>query len=146
MTLAPTNVGVRIVIESPPSGVDFGVQSGKGSVYDTHFKQRSTGDDLTFSFTISMKTDGATTDFASGYVQGKPKERFIYIVIGTMAGQEDSPWTRRIKVPLAGVTANLVRQWLKNPEAVLQARIPGTGMDGGPSCATCHPVDGWEVL
>jgi hypothetical protein len=22
--------------------------------------------------------------------------------------------------------------------------LPGTGKDGGPSCATVHPVDGWQ--
>ena len=29
---------------------------------------------------------------------------------------------------------------------MLQATIPGTGKDGGPSCATVKPIDGWKVV
>jgi hypothetical protein len=28
---------------------------------------------------------------------------------------------------------------------VLEARIPGTAKDGGPSCATVQPLDGWKL-
>ena len=31
-------------------------------------------------------------------------------------------------------------------QAVLEARVPGTGKDGGPSCATVKPVDGWKLI
>ncbi|MFN7891771.1 MAG: DUF5990 family protein [Pirellula sp.] len=32
-----------------------------------------------------------------------------------------------------------------NPKRRLQATIPGTGKDGGPSCATMRPIAGWEI-
>ena len=28
-------------------------------------------------------------------------------------------------------------------ELILEARLPGTGKDGGPSCATVHPIQDW---
>jgi hypothetical protein len=146
MKKEPREVPVRILLESPPSGIDFAVQFGKGGPNGIHHKQRSTGEDLAFSFSISLKSDDLSPDFGSAYVQGPRDGRFIYLVVGTMAGQEDSPWTRRIKVPLAGITTLQVKQVIEKPKKVLQARIPGTGKDGGPSCATCRPIDGWEVL
>jgi len=34
---------------------------------------------------------------------------------------------------------------LEKPKRLLQATIPGTGKDGGPSCATVKPIGGWQV-
>jgi hypothetical protein len=67
-------------------------------------------------------------------------ERFVYIDIGTCAGQIDSCWSRRLKVPLRGITMDMVEAG-----AILEARIPGTGKDGGPNCATVKPFDGWKL-
>jgi hypothetical protein len=39
---------LRIIIEQQPPGVDFGLQKGSGSVYDTVQKQRSQGKDLVY--------------------------------------------------------------------------------------------------
>jgi hypothetical protein len=46
---------LRIVLERPPKGVDFGLQKGRGSGYETTQKQRSDGKDLTFEFTPLIK-------------------------------------------------------------------------------------------
>ncbi len=32
---------------------------------------------------------------------------------------------------------------VEGPKRILQTKIPGTGKDGGPSCATIKPMDGW---
>jgi hypothetical protein len=45
----------RIIIEQPPAGVDFALQKGSGSVYETVQKQRSQGTDLVFEFEPSVK-------------------------------------------------------------------------------------------
>jgi hypothetical protein len=37
---------VRIILESPPIGVDFGIQKGSGNKYETILKQRSSKNDL----------------------------------------------------------------------------------------------------
>jgi hypothetical protein len=44
----PTEIPLRIVLIAPPPHVDFGVQEGKGSDYETVQKQRSTGAELRF--------------------------------------------------------------------------------------------------
>jgi Family of unknown function (DUF5990) len=95
-----------IVLEAPPSGVDFGVQDGKGSDYTTIQKQRSKGADLTFKFTVKVKDnrDDGLPNFLGPLTHGPAMGRFIYIDIGKLAGQSDSCWERRIKVPLSGIT------------------------------------------
>src|SRR5262245_12230378 len=133
---------LRIVLEKPPAGIDFGLQKGKGSLYDVEQKQRSSaGSDLTFEFTVRVgESEKKEPNFLGPYVQGPPKERFGYIDIGTLAGQHDTPWSRRLKVPLVGITWKMVQA------GVLETHVPGTGRDGGPTCATVKPFDGWTPV
>jgi hypothetical protein len=97
---------LRIVLETPPAGVDFGLQKGRGSGYEVMQKQRSGTNDLSFVFTAGLK--GSPKDpapnFTGSFTQGPPGERFVYIDIGSCAGQIDSPWSRRLKIPLSGIT------------------------------------------
>ena len=138
----------RIVLEKPPVGVDFGLQQGKGSDYETVQTQRSTGDDLIFEFTAKIKDDRneAMPTIRGPFVQGPANERFVYIDIGMCAGQKDSCWSRRLKVPLSGITWQMIDRALVEPNAILEARVPGTGKGGGPNCATVKPFDGWKVV
>ena len=46
---------LRIVLEKPPAGVDYGLQSGRGNDYETIQTQRSTGKDLQFEFDVRVK-------------------------------------------------------------------------------------------
>lgn len=131
-------VRFRIILVDPPTGVDFGVQKGRGSHYETIHKQRSVaGSDLCFEFELEVQKGPA---FRGPLVQGTPDQRFVYLDIGTSAGQMDSPWTRRLKVPLTGITAEMIREG-----AVLETRVPGTAKDGGPACATVKPFPGWRL-
>ena len=57
---------LRIIIEQPPPGVDFGLQKGSGSVYETVQKQRSQGKDLVFEFQPSIRTGGSDSMAALG--------------------------------------------------------------------------------
>ena len=125
---------LRVILASPPAGVDFGLQKGKGIPYETIQKQRSTGKDLSFEFTVGLKVG---PDFTGPLVHGPRDERFIYIDIGTAAGQVDSCWSRRLKIPLRGITTVMTNR-------MLEARVPGTARDGGPNCATVKPFDGWK--
>ena len=124
---------LRITLVAPPAGVDFGVQKGKGPAYETILKQRSGGGDVAFEFDVPVK-NGA---LAGPLVQGPKGERFVYIDIGTCAGQMDSCWSRRLKVPLQGVDC---------AAAVCETRVPGTAKDGGPNCATVKPFAGWTAM
>jgi len=134
---------LRIILERPPKGVDFGLQKGRGSAYETVQTQRSRGKDLEFEFSVGVKAGAgkAMQALVSPFVQGSAGERFVYIDIGTCAGQADSCWSRRLKIPLTGITMDMIAA-----RGILEARVSGTGKDGGPSCATVKPFDGWKSL
>jgi hypothetical protein len=125
---------LRIWLESPPAGVDFALQKGRGHGYSCVQIQRSTGSDLCFEFTAEVNGPS----FSGPFVQGPKGSQFVYIDIGTAAGQMNTPWSRRLKVPLNGIPSKLVEQ------ATLETRVPGTGRDGGPNCATVKEFDGWR--
>ena len=76
--------------------------------------------------------------------QGPATGRFIYIDIGRLAGQKDCEWERRLKVPLSGISWDMIQHVVADPKLVLEAHLPGTAKDGGPSCATVHPVQAWK--
>jgi len=138
----------RIVLENPPAGVDFALQKGKGHNYETIQKQRSGAHDLSFEFTARAVpgTKGADPNLLGPFVQGPAGARFAYLDIGTAAGQFDSSWSRRLKVPLTGVTAEILKRVEKDPKLILETHVPGTGKDGGPNCATVKPFAGWKLV
>ncbi len=135
----------RIILESPPPGIDFGLQKGGGSNYEVIQTQRSKTGDLQFEFSARVKEgkDGQPV-FLGPFVQGPPQERFVYIGIGTFAGQTGTPWSRRLKVPLRGITWDEVKQ-ASSGKNVLVTSVPGKRKDGSPSCATVKPFSGWNV-
>lgn len=137
---------LRIVLEKPPAGIDFGLQKGSGSKYETIQKQRSKDNDLNFEFTVKIKNTGSSQPiFLGPFVQGTSTERFIYIDIGRFAGQPNTVWSRRLKVPLAGITPDTINKVLTGTNLLLEAKVPGTGKDGGPNCATVKPISGWQL-
>lgn len=125
-----SSITLSIRLLTPPAGVDFGLQQGRGNNYETIHIQRSTGADLIFTCTLPYPLRGPL-------VQGPPSGRFLYIDIGTAAGQRNCPWTRRLKVPLDGLTA---------AHAAYTTTIPGQARDGGPNCATPKPFAGWTPI
>jgi hypothetical protein len=133
---------LRVIVEQPPPGVDFALQKGSGSVYETVQRQRSQGKDLVFEFQPSFRGVGSDVTVLGGpFVQGPPRQRFVYVDIGTYAGQAESCWSRRLKVPLDGITPKMIQAG-----GVLEARVPGTGRDGGPNCATVRDFEGWKSV
>jgi len=84
-------------------------------------------------------------DFFGEYVQGPRGNRFIYIDIGTYAGQADTPWSRRLKIPLSNITMEMIQNLVADPSLILETRVPGTGKDGGPNCGTVNPFGGWNI-
>jgi len=136
---------LRIILQAPTPGVMYGLQNGKGSNYETIQKQVSDSNDLIFQFSVEVKQDDdGNIIFLGPYTQGTPRDRFVYLDIGTYAGQKDSPWSRRLKIPLTGISAETVNALsVKN---ILECKVPGTGKDGGPNCATVKPFDGWKLV
>jgi Family of unknown function (DUF5990) len=141
-----SEVTLRIVLEKPPAGVDYCLQKGRGVEYETIQKQRSKGTDLHFEFSVRAKQAGKAElpNFLGPFVQGPPGERFVYIDIGTYAGQTGTGWSRRLKIPLRGITGKMVAA-VAGGNSKLETHVAGTGKDGGPSCATPKPFAGWKV-
>jgi len=139
---------LQIILTSPTTAVDFGLQKGTGNNYETVQKQRSTSQNLSFKFTVIVKGDkqkDAEPKFSGPFVQGPSAGKFVYIDIGTYAGQTNTQWARRLKIPLYGITWDQVEKIKSNPDFILECRVPGTGKDGGPNCATVKPFDGWQL-
>ena len=137
-------IRLRITLVQPPQGVTFALQKGKTEIVSA---ARSAGADLAFEFTLRVKErpDGGP-NFLGAFAQGTPDVRFVYVNVGTCAGQAGSPWTRRVKVQLGTIGWPLVEAALADPEAVLAVRIAGTAKDGGPACATVPLLDGgWRL-
>lgn len=137
---------LRIILESPPSGIDFGLQQGSGNNYETIQLQQFGDKNLEFEFPITIKLNKeGLPNFLGAFVQGPTNQRFIYINIGTYAGQKDTNWSRRLKIPLTGINLNTIKELLTNSNKILEARVPGTGRDNGPNCATVKPFTGWHI-
>ena len=136
---------IRIVLVAPSEGVIHGIQRGRGSKYEVESPQQSNGSDIIFDFSITVADKGGTPNFLGEYVQGPTGRRFIYVDVGTYAGQTGTPWSRRMIVRLDDVTSTLIDAATK-PGKRLEARIQGTGGDGGPVCATVKLIAGWKVV
>jgi hypothetical protein len=137
---------LRIVLEEPPAGVDFGLQLGKGTDYQTIQTQRSNTGNLEFEGSVTVKDNRADglPNFLGPLAQGPPTQRFIYVDVGAYAGQPHARWGRRIKIPLGGIGWDTIKKVTGQSGAALEARIPGTGKDGGPTCATVRCE--WKLI
>lgn len=139
----------RIILIKPFPGVLHALQKGSGNDYQVLQAQIAGGNDLVFEGTFGVKgteSSGTEPDFSGPLVQGPRGSRFIYIDIGGTARQFSTNWSRRLKVPLAGISWSLVTACTTHKSALLQTTIPGIGKDGGPNCATIKPFPGWHVV
>ena len=134
---------LRIVVVRPPAGVLFQLQRG---TCDLEPPERRTETAITFEFVVRIGTrpDG-TPNFLGPSAQGPPTARFVYVNSGTLAGQPDSCWTRRAKVPLGGITWQMIEE-ARRAEGAIEAQIDGTGRDGGPACAPVALRTPWRVV
>lgn len=142
---AEHELSLRVTVVRPPRGVRLCLQSGR---IDWVAPTLSNGEAVSFDFAVRVRDTGDANPprFLGPFTQGPPGARFVYVCSGTLAGQSDSCWTRRAKVPLTGITWPLIQQAAKAPPARLEARFDGTAKDGGPTCATVRLADGgWRL-
>jgi Family of unknown function (DUF5990) len=139
----PGDLRLRIVVIGPPAGVQFQLQRG---TRDLEPPARRTDTATTFDFVVRVGTrpDGAP-NFLGPYAQGRPAARFVYVNSGTLAGQPDSCWTRRAKIPLGGITWQMIQD-ARRTEGAVEAEIDGTARDGGPACATVPLRTPWRIV
>jgi len=141
MKTDPTTATLRIILEHPPAGIDFALAQGHGNAYQLVQKQRSAGGDLQFEFTVKVKPGkDRQPNFTGEFVQGPVGDRFVYINIGTFAGQLNTQWSRRLKIPLGGISWEMLRAG-----KVIAANVPGTSKNGEPTCAYSwrKQAEGW---
>ncbi len=138
-------ISLQIVIEKPQVGILYGLQRGSGNHYETVQAQLSGDSDLVFELVMPVKADKAGRFvFSSPFAQGAPKDRFVYICMGSYAGQKDGAFNGRLKIPLPELIQNLLVHLESG--SILTARVSGTDMKTGrPKMATVKPEDGWII-
>lgn len=132
-TLSDTDLRLRVNVIDPPKAVRFQMQRGRTDLVPPSREAR-TG--LGFDFAVRVGTrPGGEPNFLGPFTQGPPDGRFVYINSGTLAGQPDSRWTRRAKVPLTTISWALIDA-ARRKGVGLEVDMPGGGRDGSPTCGT----------
>jgi hypothetical protein len=138
-------IRLRIVVVDPVPGVVLRAQGGRS---DLVAPSRANSKEATFDLTVRVGSPraGGEPNFLGAFAQGPPSARFIYINAGRQAGQQDTVWDRRAKIPLTTITAEQVADVVAKPQRRLEVQIGGRARDGGPSCATVPLLPpGWRV-
>jgi hypothetical protein len=128
----PHTVTLRLTIADPVPGVRYSLQKD-----DMPYEPVTAGDGpLSFDVPITVHPDGRMT---GPFVRREgPVRRFVYIRIGTSAGDHFSPWSRRAKIDIHEIPKALLM-----PGTTLEVTLPGHAKDGSPVCATVRPTQGW---
>ena len=130
---------MRLVVETPVPGVAHSLQDKAGHPVDAKV---SKGAALVFEFPIRV-ADGPK--FYGEQVRSEgPERRFVYIATGQQAGQQKSPWSRRMKIDIHTISATLIAK--AKAGKVLEASVNGTGSDGTPACATTPLSKAWRIV
>ena len=132
-----TEIRARLVIEQPVAGVLHSLQQDDAPLDPRRSKA---GEPLAFDFPLRVAPGPKV--FGPQVRREGPVRRFVYIRIGTAAGDRTSPWTRRMKIDIHDIEPALFDEAMAG--GVLVGTINGTAKDGTPACATIRPVS-WRV-
>jgi hypothetical protein len=131
-------ITLRLRIQDPVPGVAYSLQDKKN-----HPVGPVVASDGPLAFDVSARVAPGPR-FLGEFVRSEgPIRRFVYIAIGTSAGDHGSTWTRRAKIDIHTIPADLLALALEG--VVLEVLLPGRAKDGGPACATVAPLEGWRV-
>ena len=136
-----TELRLRVNVIDPPKDVRFQMQRGRSDLVPPA-RQSPTALQFEFVVRIGERPNG-DPNFLGPFTQGPPEARFVYVNSGTLAGQPESCWSRRAKIPLTGITWQLIEA-ARRKAATLEANMPGRGRDGSPTCATVKGIT-WQV-
>ena len=145
--MASETITCRIILEQPVADITYGLQSGSGHRYEVLQKQvaQSRARELIFEFALPVKrgNDGSFV-WHGPIIQGPPKNRFLYLDIGSYAGQDNAPVSGRLKVPLPKLSDDIIRAIGNGGSFV--TRISATkAKDGKHTMGTIKPFDGWML-
>jgi hypothetical protein len=137
-------LALRIVVDDPVPGVRLRLQRGRSELVSPTAESAT---EVAFDFTVRVELRGprGAPNFLGPFTQGPPAARFVYVNVGQSAGQHDSPWSRRAKIPLTEISAAHIKEALESG-ARLEVHYDGRGRDGGPTCATVRlPAGAWQL-
>lgn len=135
--MCDASVILRLTLTDPVSGVTYSLQNK-----DNHPVAPQTAGDgpLSFDVPLRLSEDGR---WLGPFVRREgPERRFVYIAIGTSAGDHSSEWTRRAKIDIHDMPDTL--KIAARSGGVPEARLPGRGKDGSPACASVR-VREWRL-
>ena len=136
--MADTAITLRLTLADPVPGVRYSLQKD-----DAPFEP-VTAKDAPLSFDVPIRLS-ADNRFLGPFVRREgPARRFVYIRIGTSAGDHASPWSRRAKIDIHDIPPALLDQ--ARGGRVLEVVLPGRGKDGSPACATVRPTAPWRAV
>jgi hypothetical protein len=141
------DVALRIVVVDPLPGVALALQRGKSGSHALIAPSSLSAEAAAFDFTVvaAPAKSGLAPRLLGPFVQGPTDGRFVYLCIGQYAGDPASPWARRAKLPLTGLTWPLI-ETLKGGGR-LEARIAGRARDDSPACASIALLSpGWRTI
>ena len=139
------SLDLRITVVDPPAGILYALQLGKDKTVPPSTVAKGC---ITFDFTVDVVEGDTNSAFRlrGPAVQGRPGERFVYLRIGTYAGQKGTEVARRAKIGLEGITRNLIDAARAKRGARLEVRFAGPDSNGGAACATVPLLgNGWCV-
>ncbi|WP_333592407.1 DUF5990 family protein [Brevundimonas sp.] len=136
--MADTSITLRLTLADPVPGVRYSLQKD-----DMPFEPATATDrPLSFDVAVRLSDDGR---FLGPFVRREgPRRRFVYIRIGQSAGDHASPWSRRAKIDIHDIQAELLT--LARAGRMLEITLPGRGADGSPTCATVRSATGWRAV
>jgi hypothetical protein len=132
-------ITLRLRIQDPFPGVAYSLQNKKSEPVGQVI---ASNEPISFDVPVRIAPG---PKFHGDFVRSEgATRRFVYIAIGEQAGQRPSAWSRRAKVDIHLLSAELLDKALAG--GVLEALLPGKAKDGGPACATLRPVGTWRVV
>jgi Family of unknown function (DUF5990) len=151
------SVSLRLIVAAPLDperyGAAYGLQDNSTtSEWAIHPGTRLPNGDLQFDLSCRVRSHPKTgaPNFLGPWVHGDSARRFLYVSWRPKGWRPDQAeptgvWQRRLKVHLSPIS------WEQIDAAIaaggfLEGTVPGTGRDGGPSCASVPLVGGgWTV-
>jgi hypothetical protein len=129
---AVQQITLRLTIGDPVPGVAYSLQN-KGSEPVGII----VAGDPPHSFDVPVNIAPGPR-FLGEFVRSEgPVRRFVYIAIGGQAGNFALVWSRRAKIDIHDLPAEVLDRALAG--SVVEARLPGRAKDCGSACATLRP-------
>ena len=137
--MAGTTITLRLTIADPVAGVAYSLQDKANMPVELRI---AADGPISFDAPVTLSEDDRLT---GPFVRREgATRRFVYIAIGTSAGQHASEWSRRAKIDVHDIPADLLA--LARDGRVLEVILPGRARDRGPACATVRRLQPWRAV